>query len=37
LGLAIAKNIAEAHGGKIEVESIPDEATTFSVYLPISR
>ncbi len=37
LGLTIAKKIAEAHGGRIEVESIPNEITTFSVYLPINR
>ncbi|MDO8886873.1 ATP-binding protein [Candidatus Oleimmundimicrobium sp.] len=35
-GLTIAKKIAEAHGGKIEVESVPNKITTFSVYLPIS-
>lgn len=34
LGLYIAKGIAEAHGGKIWVESEPGETTTFFVRLP---
>jgi heavy metal sensor kinase len=36
LGLAIAKYIAEAHGGKIEVESQIGKGSTFSVSLPLS-
>jgi two-component system OmpR family sensor kinase len=35
LGLCIVKSIAEAHGGKIEVESTPGRASTFTVFLPI--
>ena len=35
LGLAIAKSIAEAHGGKVELESEPGKGSTFSVYLPL--
>ena len=35
LGLAICKHIAEAHGGKIEVESRLAEGSTFSVHLPL--
>jgi len=36
LGLSIALSIAEAHGGRIEVNSVPNEGSTFSVYLPIA-
>lgn len=34
LGLAIARGIVEAHGGKIWVESHPQRGTTFSFLLP---
>jgi two-component system OmpR family sensor kinase len=34
LGLAIAKTIVEAHGGKIEVTSAPDAGTVFRVIFP---
>jgi signal transduction histidine kinase len=34
LGLAISKEIVERHGGKIEVESIVGQGTTFKVLLP---
>lgn len=34
LGLAISKRIAEAHGGAIEVDSVVDEGSVFSVRLP---
>jgi heavy metal sensor kinase len=36
LGLAISKHIAQAHGGKIEVESQVGTGSTFSVWLPVS-
>ena len=35
LGLSIAGSIAEAHGGRIEVESTPGQRTVFTVFLPI--
>jgi len=34
LGLAIAKKIAEAHGGHIEVKSVPRKGSSFIVHLP---
>jgi len=35
LGLAICKHIAEAHGGRIEVQSQVGAGSTFSVWLPL--
>lgn len=35
LGMPIAKNLAEAHGGRLWLESIPGKGTTFFVALPI--
>jgi len=35
LGLAICRHIAEAHGGKIEIESQVGGGSTFSVWLPL--
>jgi len=37
LGLAIAQGLVRAHGGWIEVQSVPDELTIFTVILPLSR
>jgi two-component system OmpR family sensor kinase len=34
LGLAIAKSIVTAHGGTIEVASVENAGTTFTVSLP---
>ena len=36
LGLAISQSIAEAHGGRIQVESVVGKGSTFSVFLPLS-
>jgi signal transduction histidine kinase len=35
LGLFIARSIAEAHGGTIDVRSSPDEGSTFTLTLPV--
>jgi signal transduction histidine kinase len=34
LGLAVARKIVDAHGGRIEVSSEPLQGTTFTVFLP---
>ena len=36
-GLAIAKALAEAHGGRIEVASVRTKGATFSIVLPVER
>ncbi len=35
LGLFIARSIAEAHGGALDVESAPDQGSTFTLELPV--
>lgn len=37
LGLAISKNLAEANGGRINVQSIKGRGSTFTVSLPVSQ
>jgi len=37
LGLAIAKQVVQAHGGDIEVHSKPGEGSTFMVKLPLTH
>ena len=34
LGLSISRQIVEAHGGTIHVESVPDEGSCFRLALP---
>ena len=36
IGLTLAKEIVEAHGGRIFVESIPNKGSVFTVRLPLS-
>ena len=35
LGLAIVKSLVEMHGGNVKVDSVLNEGTTFSVFLPV--
>ena len=37
LGLAIVKHIAQAHGGKVTVESVLGKGTVFVIHLPIKK
>ena len=36
-GLAVVKGVAEAHRGRVEVESKVGEGSVFRIYLPIAR
>ncbi|MDX1763176.1 MAG: ATP-binding protein [bacterium] len=36
LGLAIVKHIAQAHGGRVMVDSAPDKGSTFTIVLPLA-
>jgi signal transduction histidine kinase len=37
LGLAIAKRLAEQHGGRISAVSTPNKGSTFTLHLPVGK
>ena len=37
LGLTIARDLIEAHGGRITLESIPAQGSLFTIHLPINK
>jgi len=37
LGLAVSQKLAEANGGRIEVESESGKGSTFTIYLPVKN
>lgn len=37
LGLSIVKNVVQAHGGKVSVQSVPGEGSVFHVTLPVHQ
>jgi signal transduction histidine kinase len=36
LGLCIARSIAEAHSGRVSVESSPGQGSSFTAFLPLN-
>jgi signal transduction histidine kinase len=37
LGLSIARDVVEAHGGRISLESVPGEGSLFTIHLPLQK
>jgi two-component system phosphate regulon sensor histidine kinase PhoR len=36
IGLSLVKAIAEAHGGKVQLQSEPGNGSTFTLHIPVS-
>jgi two-component system phosphate regulon sensor histidine kinase PhoR len=34
LGLAIVKHVVESHGGRVSVQSVPEQGSTFTIFFP---
>ena len=37
IGLAVVQRVAQRHGGRAQVQSVPGEGATFTIYLPDER
>jgi signal transduction histidine kinase len=37
VGLALVRHVAEAHGGRVTVESRPGEGSRFTIWLPLVK
>ncbi|MEY4299132.1 MAG: hypothetical protein RIR25_368, partial [Verrucomicrobiota bacterium] len=37
LGLSIVKNVIQAHGGDVSLQSMPGSGSTFQVVLPVEQ
>jgi signal transduction histidine kinase len=37
LGLTLVRHIAEAHGGRVTVKSVPGQGSTFTIHLPLEQ